>query len=226
MRFKNRSLLQRAFVHRSYLNEHPESDLESYERMEYLGDAFLGWVIADELFRRHSSFDEGDLTRARASLVRGTTLADIARRIGVGDYLLLGSGEEGTGGRGRRSILAAVVEALIGAVLIDRDGKAARALVLRWLGPALDALDPAGAPRDAKSSLQETCQRLGLPLPVYEVVDERGPSHAREFTMRVTVEGHAVGEGTGSRKADAEQAAAAAAWHLLAVDEPGKDARA
>lgn len=209
VRFKNHALLRQAVTHSSFLNEHPDEQLADYERLEFLGDAFLGWVVADELLKRYPSFMEGDLTRARASLVRGTTLAEIARELGAGKHLILGAGEEATGGRERGSSLAAVLEALVGAVLLDRGEKEARRLVLDWLGNAMGSLGPGGAPRDAKSSLQEACQRLGLPLPVYETIAEEGSSHAKRFTVRVMVDGEPRGDGEGNRKADAEQAAAA-----------------
>jgi len=208
VRFKDRALLQQAVVHRSYLNEHDDERLKDYERLEFLGDAFLGWVVADELFRRYPSFTEGDLTRARASLVRGSTLARIAGELGVGKHMVLGSGEEATGGRGRRTNLAAVLEALLGAVWLDCGDIEAHRLVLDWLGGAMDSLDPQGAPRDAKSSLQEACQQRGLGLPVYQVTREEGPSHDRHFEVRVILSGTPHGAGVGKRKVDAEQAAA------------------
>ena len=120
--------------------------------LEYLGDAFLGWVAAEELFRRWPGFSEGELTRARASLVQGRTLAEVARTLGLGAYLLLGQGEESSGGRDRASNLAAVFEAVVGAVLLDRGEKAARALVVRCLGESMAAFAPSGVPRDAKSA--------------------------------------------------------------------------
>jgi ribonuclease III len=209
--FANAALLEQALTHRSYLNEHPGEGFEDYERLEFLGDAFLGWVIADELYRRRPTFTEGDLTRGRASLVRGATLADIARSFDAGAYITMGSGEEATGGRDRRATLAAIVEALIGAVLLDKGERDARNLVLRWLGPNLDAIDPTGAPRDAKSALQEAVQSIGLPLPVYEVIREEGQSHDKTFEVHVLVDGEVRGHGLGRRKVDAEQAAAAQA---------------
>jgi ribonuclease-3 len=219
VRFKERALLKQAAVHRSFLNEHPESGLESYERLEYLGDAFLGWVVAGDLYARHPSFDEGDLTRARAALVRGSTLADVAGEIGLGAYLYLGQGEEASGGRIRPSNLAAAVEALLGAVLIDRGEQAARKLVMRWLGDRIAAIGPDGTPRDAKSALQELTQRGGLPLPVYELLTEEGPSHARHYTVRVVVDGVPRGNGAGRRKAEAEQDAAAEAIQAIEPSE-------
>ena len=227
VRFKDRALLRQALVHRSILNEQRAQNppqaaddpggepLESYERLEYLGDAFLGWVVAHELFVRWPAFSEGELTRARASLVQGRTLAGIARGIGLGAYLRLGQGEGSTGGRERTSNLAAVFEAVVGAVLMDRGEKAARALVMRHLGAPMDAIAPSGVPRDAKSAFQELTQRLGLPLPAYELLTADGPPHARRFTVRVLVDGVPRGEGTGARKADAEQAAAAIALDSL-----------
>ncbi|MEE8518596.1 MAG: ribonuclease III, partial [Dehalococcoidia bacterium] len=194
-------------------------DLGDYERLEYLGDAFLGWVVADELYARYPGFGEGDLTRARASLVNGKTLAEVAARLNLGRFLWLGQGEEASGGRERRSTLAAVVEAVVGAVLLDRGEKQARRLVLKWLGERLNKLDDAGAPRDAKSSLQEMAQQNALPLPTYEVLSETGPAHAKTFTVRVLVDGVERGRGSGPRKADAEQAAAAQANETLLTSE-------
>jgi ribonuclease III len=211
VRFNDTAILDQALTHRSYLNEHPDDGFQDYERLEFLGDAFLGWVIADELFQRHPHFTEGDLSRARSSLVRGETLTEIARSFDAGAYLIMGAGEESTGGRERRATLEAVVEALIGAVLQDQGEAPARQLVLRWLGPKLDALDPTGAPRDAKSALQEASQREGTPAPVYEVIDEQGPSHNKTFEVRVLVDGQVRGHGQGRRKIEAEQAAAAQA---------------
>ncbi len=214
-RFKQPALLRQAVVHRSSLNERQGEPLESYERLEYLGDAFLGWVVAHELYGRYPAFSEGELTRARASLVQGRTLAGVARGIGLGAYLELGQGEASSGGRDRDSNLAAAFEAVVGAVLIDRGEPAARALLMRFLGAAIDALPASGAPRDAKSAFQELTQRLGLPLPAYELLETDGPPHARRFTVRVLVDGVPRGEGAGGRKADAEQAAAAIALERL-----------
>lgn len=220
VRFSDRTLLQRALIHRSYLNEVEDHELESYERLEYLGDAFLGWVIAHELYQRHPDFDEGELTRARASLVQGQTLAEIADALGLGEALLLGQGEEQSGGRRRPSNLAAAVEAVLGAVLLDRGERAASRLVLRWLGDRLDALDGAGVPRDPKSALQEALQQRGLPLPSYEVLDESGPPHSRRYRVRVLVNGEPSGEGEGRRKVDAEKDAATMALATLRKESP------
>ena len=211
VRFKERALLRQAVTHRSFLNEQPDRGLVSYDRLEYLGDAFLGWVVASELYARYPHYDEGDLTRARASLVRGTTLAEIANSLDLGAYLVLGLGEEAGGGRARPRNLAAALEAVLGAVLVDRGEKRARALVLRWLNDRIGRIGPQGAARDSKSTLQERLQREGLPLPVYQVIAETGPAHARSFTVQALVGEQVVGEGAGRSKSEAEQQAAEAA---------------
>lgn len=208
VRFNERGLLAQALVHRSFLNEQDDHALASYDRLEYLGDAFLGWVVAAELYRRYPSYDEGELTRARAALVRGETLAEVARSLALGDYLLLGQGEDASGGRDRTRNLAAAVEAVIGATLLDQGEGAAHSLVLRWLGPRIEAMGEAGAERDAKSSLQEFLQARGLPLPSYETLGDAGASQGGTFVVRVLIDGRALGEGAGRRRADAEQAAA------------------
>ena len=215
VRFNERGLLYEALVHRSFLNEQDDPSLASYDRLEYLGDAFLGWVAAAELYRLYPHYDEGELTRARASLVRGETLADIARGLGLGAHLLLGQGEEASGGRDRDRNLAAALEALVGATLLDQGEEAARSLVLHWLKPRIQAMGDTGAERDAKSALQEFLQGQGLPLPVYETVSDSGEPHDKEFVVRVLVDGGAMGEGTGRRRADAEQSAAQEALTTL-----------
>ena len=211
LRFGERGLLREALTHRSFLNEQGDRSLASYDRLEYLGDAFIGWVAAAELYRRHPQYGEGELTRARASLVRGEALAEVARGIGLGAHLLLGQGEEASGGRDRDRNLAGALEAVAGAVLLDQGEAAARALVLRWLGPRIEAMGDAGAERDAKSALQELLQGRGLPLPVYEVVSDTGEPDEMRFTVRALVDGRAAGTGAGRRRADAEQAAARSA---------------
>lgn len=211
VRFQEQELLRQALTHSSFLNEQEDSSLVSYDRLEYLGDAFLGWVVARELYASYPRYDEGDLSRARAALVRGETLAEIAQQFDLGAYLFLSQGEESGGGRSRTRNLAAALEAVLGAVLIDQGEQQARELVIQWLGQRIKALGPEGAARDAKSALQEAVQRKGLPLPAYEIISETGPPHARWFTVRVSVNGHEVGNGAGSKKAEAEQAAAAEA---------------
>ena len=215
VRFNECGLLYEALVHRSFLNEQDDPSLASYDRLEYLGDAFLGWAAAAELYRLYPHYDEGELTRARASLVRGETLADIARSLGLGAHLLLGQGEEASGGRDRDRNLAGALEAVVGATLLDQGEETARSLVLRWLGPRIEAMGDSGAERDAKSALQEFLQGHGLPLPVYETVSDTGEPHDRTFSVRVLVDSRIMGAGTGRRRADAEQSAAQEALAAL-----------
>lgn len=219
VRFNERGLLHQALVHRSFLNEQDDRSLESYDRLEYLGDAFLDWVVAAELYRLHPEYDEGELTRARASLVRGDTLAEVAREVGLGAHLLLGQGEEASGGRDRSRNLAGAVEAVVAAALLDQGEEAARALVLRLLHSRIHGMGDAGAERDAKSALQEFLQGSGLPLPVYETVSDAGEPHDKTYAVRVLVDGRAMGTGAAPRRADAEQAAAGEALAALRADE-------
>ena len=211
-------MLRQAAAHRSFLNERPDLGWESNERLEFMGDAFLGWTVAQELYARCPGCSEGDLTRARAALVSGRSLAGVARSIGLGAHLYLGEGEEATGGRDRPSVLAGALEAVLAAVALDRGTAAGRRLVLRWLGPQLDAIAAGTVPRDAKSALQGHAQRQGLPLPIYDVLEEEGPSHNRRYRVRVRVGGRSAGEGEGRRKREAEQAAAAQALRALAPE--------
>lgn len=217
-RFNDARLLRQALVHRSYLNEQPDPALASYDRLEYLGDAFLGWVAARELYARFPDYGEGELTRARAALVRGETLAEAARGMGLGEHLLMGQGEERNGGRDRDRNLAGALEAVTGAILLDAGEDAARVFTLRWLAPLLNREDRAWAERDAKTALQELVQSRGLPLPVYEVVADAEKPPGVAFAVRALVDGREAGVGEGRRKAEAEQAAARnalAAWTFL-----------
>lgn len=214
-RFNDERLLVQALVHRSYLNEQPDRALASYDRLEYLGDAFLGWVAARELYARFPNYGEGELTRARAALARGETLAEAARSLRLGEHLLLGQGEERSGGRDRDRNLAGALEAVTGAMLLDAGEDAARAFTLRWLAPLLE--DRAGAERDPKTALQELVQSRGLPLPVYETVADEGKPHAKTFAVRALVDGREAGAGEGRRKAEAEQNAARQALASLSA---------
>lgn len=214
LRFRNPALLAEAFVHRSYLNEAPNVGLRSNERLEFLGDAVLGAIVAYDLFRRYPEASEGRLTGMRAVLVQRATLAEAARRLDLGRWLLLSRGEEQAGGRGREVNLARVYEAIVGAIFLDRGLAAATRFVLRTLKPELDRLATGYVP-DAKSRLQWLVQREWQQPPVYRTLAERGPDHAKVFQVQVLVEGRVVGEGSGHSKRSAEQAAAAAALQRL-----------
>ena len=201
--FDDPALLEEALSHRSSGTRH-------YERLEFLGDSLLNFVISDELCRRRPGADEGDLSRLRASLVRESTLAGVARELELGRHLVLGTGERRSGGFARDSILADVVESLIGAVHVDRGFEAARALVLRLFDARLADLPEAESLKDPKTRLQELLQARGLERPVYEVVDETGLAHERRFTVRCTLgTTEATVRATATSRRKAEQAAAA-----------------
>ncbi len=213
--FKDRRLLEEARVHRSYPNENPEAGLRDNERLEYLGDAFVGLVIANHLYTRSPNINEGHLTEQRAALVRRETLARLAASLGLGDYLLMGSGEEATGGRERPSILASALEAILGAVFRDRGYAVARGFALRLFKDELRRLERDGVPKDPKNLLQETVQAQGKTPPAYRTVGQEGLDHARLFEVEVLIEGAVLGRGRGLRKVDAQRAAAQEALALL-----------
>jgi ribonuclease-3 len=216
--WKQPALPQQALVHASYANEHPEAR-PSNERLEFLGDALINLVIAEELFRRCPDLSEGDLTGLRAAVVEGRNLAQAARSLGLHRALLLGKGEEAAGGRERTSNLAGALEALAGALLLDQGYAAARLFVLMALGPSLDQAIAQGVPKDPKSLLQEVVQGEGKPLPEYRTREVSGGGQGHLFFAQVLVEGKVVGEGWGPRKSLAEREAARQA---LAHLYPGK----
>jgi ribonuclease-3 len=208
-------LLTLALTHRSYAYEH--GGLPTNERLEFLGDAVLGLTITDELFHRHPERSEGDLAKLRASIVNTHALADVARGLtddGLGAYLLLGRGEENTGGSDKSSILADTTESLLGAVYLHHGIVIARDVILRLFAGLLDTAPTLGAGLDWKTSLQELTAARGLGVPVY-LVSSTGPDHDKQFTATVVVVDTEYGEGVGRSKKEAEQKAAAAAWTAL-----------
>lgn len=206
------ALLTRALTHRSYAYEN--GGLPTNERLEFLGDSILGFVVADALFAAYADLQEGELSRRRAAVVSTMALARRALDWGVGEYLMLGKGEEQTGGHAKPSLLADVMESLIGATYLAQGFDAARGLVLRIIEPNLEHLDALAAEMDPKTSLQELTQMRGLGSPEYDVTSV-GPDHDRVYHATVTVDG-VVGEGSGSTKKHAEAAAALTVWHTLA----------
>ncbi|MDR2998901.1 MAG: ribonuclease III [Microbacterium sp.] len=204
-------LLTRALTHRSYAYEHGGSPHN--ERLEFLGDSVLGLAVTVMLFTTHPDLDEGELAKRRASVVSTVALAEVARGIGLGEHLLLGRGEEQTGGRDKDSILADTMEAVIGATYISAGPDEATALVLRLTEPLLADPERYGAAMDPKTSLQELAARLGATPPSYSV-QATGPDHDRRFTATVLV-GELAQTGEGTSKKTAEMAAALSAWRLL-----------
>ena len=220
-RFRDPSLFRRALVHRSYCNEHGLEATESYERLEFLGDAVLELTVSAHLYRRFPEADEGELTKARSSLVRGETLAQVARRWGLGERLVVGRGVEASGGRDQDSVLAAAVEAVIAAVYLDQGMEAAREFISVNMIDELASISLAGPPpENPKSRLQEYLQGQGRPTPTYRLAHREGPDHNPVFSVEALVGGEVVGRGQGGRKSEAERAAAEAALAALADSPP------
>jgi ribonuclease III len=214
-------LLTRSMAHRSWCAETPGT--ESNERLEFLGDAVLGLVVTDHLFRTYPLLPEGELAKVRASVVNSAALAEVAAAHHLGDALLLGKGEDASGGREKPSILADAMEAVIGAVYIDRGWGAAERLVMALLGERIEEAAAGPGGQDYKTRLQELCARGFDDIPRYQVTDE-GPDHAKRFEAVVRVGGTVVGEGGGRSKKQAEQGAAREAWERLSAELRARDA--
>ena len=207
----------RALTHRSFAYEN--GGLPTNERLEFLGDSVLGLVVTDALYRRHPDLPEGQLAKLRAAVVNMRALASIGRTIGVGDHVLLGRGEETSGGREKASILADTVEALIGAVYLEHGLEIARNVVHRLVDPLLESSATMGAGLDWKTSLQELTASRSLGVPEYDVSEE-GPDHQKLFPATVLVRGESLGKGSGPSKKEAEQCAAQAAFEILSARPP------
>lgn len=214
--FRDPSLLAEALVHSSYVNEHLESPTESNERLEFLGDAVLSLVMSEALFRRHRDEQEGVLTTRRAAIVSTRGLARIARRLGLGDALVLGQGAQNSGERGRSSVLAGLFEAIVAAIYLDAGLTAARDFILSAAGPEMEEALPADALKAPKSRFQERAMALTGRAPSYRIVSCEGPDHERRFVVEASVDGHPLGEGEGRSRREAETMAAEAA--LAALD--------
>jgi ribonuclease-3 len=214
--FADKSLLDRALTHRSFLNENPRWGLEDNERLEFLGDAVLDFVVGEYLYHHFPEGREGELTSLRAALVRTETLARFARQIHLGTYLRLGRGEAESGGRGRPALLCSAFEALVGAIYLDQGIEGVADFVLQFIASAVPRILAQELDRDTKSRLQEWSQGRWHLTPVYRTVAERGPDHAKEFTVQVLIGDEVYGRGSGPSKQAAEQAAARAA--LAATD--------
>ena len=213
--FKDVSLLQQAFVHSSYLNENPDFPLPDNERLEFLGDAVLDFIVAENLYTDFPQLPEGDLTMIRAFLVCRESLDEIASSLGLGRWLLLGRGEEATGGRTRQSNLADAVEALIGAVYLDQGLGTTKEFVLRQLEPFVQRIRAGGISPNYKALLQEFIQKQTQVTPSYHVTEAIGPDHDRQFTVEVVIEREVLGSGVGKSKKSAEVEAARIAWEKL-----------
>ncbi len=206
-RFHDAALVRAALTHSSYLHEHPEEEMEDFERLEFLGDAVVDLVVGEDLYRRFPEAPEGELTALRASLVSSAALAGIAARLGLPIRARLGRGEEDTGGRGRVGLAASLYESFIGAVYLDGGFAAARRAVLRTMREAIDA-NASEPKKSPKTLLQEWAQGERLPLPSYRLVEISGPEHRRDFVVEVEVAGDKA-LGSGASKREAQEAAAA-----------------
>jgi ribonuclease-3 len=213
--FHQESLLEQAFVHLSYLNENPGFARPSNERLEFLGDAILNFIVTERLYEEFRQLSEGELTEIRAALVCRDTLAELASSLKLGGWLLLGRGEEANGGRAKESNLANVMEALIGALYLDQGIAKARRFILRQLKPELEKIKAGKITPNYKALVQELIQGQKKPTPVYRLVEATGPDHRKQFTAEILVEGEALGKGVGKSKKVAESQAARAAWEKL-----------
>ncbi|HVE63217.1 MAG TPA: ribonuclease III [Mycobacteriales bacterium] len=213
---RDRDLLRRALTHRSYAYEN--GGLPTNERLEFLGDSVLGIVVTDHLYRSFPDLPEGQLAKLRASVVNMNALADVARSVDLGRWMLLGRGEEYSGGRDKPSILADTFEAMLGAAYIDRGLTTASKLVHRFFDPLMEEASTRGASLDWKTSLQELAAARLLGVPEYAVA-ESGPDHAKRFVATSVVGGSARGTGEGRSKKEAEQRAAEEAWTQLNADQ-------
>jgi len=213
--FNDQSLLKQAFVHRSYLNENPNSAQLSNERLEFLGDAILDFIVTNELYSTFPELPEGELTTIRASLVCRQTLAEVAFSLKLGDWLLLGQGEKVSGGRKRQSNLANTTEALIGAIYLDQGLCQVKEFVLRQLEPFLEKIKHGEISPNYKALLQEFVQNEKPSTPVYRLIEAIGPDHDKQFTIEVLIEDNVLGRGTGKNKQAAEIEAARSAWEKL-----------
>lgn len=209
--FVDPTLLIKALTHRSAKGSHNE-------RLEFLGDSILGFVIAEALYHKFPDHDEGDLTRMRSSLVKGVTLAEIGRSFNLGEYLILGPGEMKSGGHRRDSILEDAVEAILGAIFLDSNAQTCKELILTWFAERLAIIKPGNNQKDPKTRLQEYLQGRKIPLPLYEVTETTGQSHNQQFTVRCTtsvIEKEVIAKGSSRRKA--EQTAAQQVLEMINI---------
>lgn len=212
--FRNQALLEQAFVHRSYLNESKKIRF-SNERLEFLGDSILSFLVSNFLFTNYPNFPEGELTNIRSAMVKTSTLAEISKNLDLGQYLMLSRGEEEGGGRENSSILADTFEALLGALFIDQGLDCVRRILEKFLFPRAVKILSDNMYKDAKSIFQEIIQEKMRFSPIYKVLEEKGPDHAKKFTIGVYVNHILYGKGNGKSKQEAEMNAAESALEKL-----------
>ncbi|MCK8823946.1 ribonuclease III [Fuchsiella alkaliacetigena] len=206
--FNDTSLLKKALTHKSFANENRELKLKDNERLEFLGDSVLDIIVSEYMFQEYPNYPEGELAKMRAVVVSAPILADKARYLDLGRYLLLGKGEEMTGGRDRSSILADAFEALVGSIYLDSGLEVVRRFVLSLLEQDVKEVEIGEHIQDYKTTLQELIQKSSNARPEYYVIAEEGPDHSKEFTVEVRFDGQLLGRGKGSSKKEAQQKAA------------------
>jgi len=209
--FKNKKLLEQAFIHRSYINENPSTNLSHNERLEFLGDAVLELIVTDFLYKKYRNYAEGELTALRSALVNAVIISEIAADIGMNDYLLLSRGEAKDNGKARQYILANTFEAYIGALYLDQGIETADKFVHKCLLPKTEEIVSKKLWRDAKSLVQEKAQEFVNFTPAYKVLSESGPDHDKHFTVGIYFGSNLIAEGKGQSKQEAEQSAALSA---------------
>lgn len=206
--FKDKKLLEQAFIHRSYINENTDSHFSHNERLEFLGDAVLELIVTDYLYNKYPDSDEGDLTAYRSALVNAVIIGEVAQALGMNDFLLLSKGEAKDAGRARSYILANTYEAYVGAVYIDQGYEVIKGFIARTLFGKIDEIVAKKLWRDPKSLVQEKAQEYLNVTPAYKVLNESGPDHDKHFTIGVFFGGDQIAEGKGKSKQEAEQSAA------------------
>ena len=213
--FRNMDLLSTALTHRSYINENPQLGASDNERLEFLGDAVLGLCVSDLLMKKHADFDEGTLSKIRSLLVNEKPLADLASKLGLGDCLLLGRGEEHSGGRAKESLLANALEAVIAAIYLDSSFSKTRTLLKRLMKPVMNDEVLNAQCFDYKTALQEYCQKKYKSAPIYTLLTSSGPDHDKTFEVEIAVGVDIRQIGRGKSKKDAQKHAAQKAWESL-----------
>lgn len=208
LKFKDNNLLVNALTHRSHLNESKNANLPSNERLEFLGDSILSFWVSSNIYKKFPDFPEGKLTFIRTHLVRTETLAELSKKLKVGNYLLMSRGEEMGGGKENPLLLANCFEAIIGAIFIDQGMEAVSIFLNANLGPILESVKDPNHLKDSKSVLQEKIQAKGNSSPIYKLISSVGPDHSKTFTMAVFVEDKLIAEGHGASKQEAEEEAA------------------
>jgi ribonuclease III len=217
--FRDINLLSTALTHRSYVNENKQMAVFDNERFEFLGDSVLGICVSDLIIKKYVSFPEGTLTQIRASLVNEKQLAQFARNLQIGDGLLLGRGEESSGSRTKDSFLANAFEAVIAAVYLDSKFDNAKIIITKLIEPLLEDDSSGSEYFDYKTALQELCQKRYKTVPIYMVIDSKGPDHAKTFNVKIVIVNKLTEIGSGTSKKEAEKQAAQKAWEILQNEE-------